>query len=77
MFKKMLEYIIDNKLKILVYKDKVDVINYKEILIFDDNDIVIDCQDFILKIKGNNLIINKLMDREVLIFGDIHGVDLK
>ena len=73
----MLEYIIDNKLKILVYKDKVDVINYKEILIFDDNDIVIDCQDFILKIKGNNLIINKLMDREVLIFGDIHGVDLK
>ena len=40
MFSKILEYIKDENLKINLYKDKVNIINYKSILVFDDDKIL-------------------------------------
>ncbi len=71
MFKNILQYVKDEKVRVIVSKRKVDVMNYKDILVFDDNCILIDCKEFVLKIKGNDLVINKLMDNEVLINGNI------
>jgi YabP family. len=77
MFKKILSYVKDDKLKLIVLKNKVDIINYKDILIFEDNKIVIDCNEMIIKVHGSNLIINKLEDKEVLIEGLITSIDFK
>ncbi len=76
MFKKILSIIKDEQLKITLIKNSIDITNYKDILTFDDNNIIIDCKDFILKIKGNNLIINKLLDNEVLITGTIEHMEM-
>lgn len=77
MFSKILEYIKDENLKINLYKDKVNIINYKSILVFDDDKILVDCSSFNLLISGSNLVINKLYDHELLIKGHINKIEYR
>ena len=77
MFSKILEYIKDDNLKINLYKDKVNIVNYKSILVFDDDKILVDCSSFNLLISGSNLIINKLYDHELLIKGNIDKIEYR
>ncbi len=75
--KKILDYIKDTKFKIIIYDNKIDILNYKEIIIFESNKIVINCNTFNISIKGNNLIINKVYDNEVLIIGNILNIEFR
>lgn len=75
--KKILDYIKDTKFKIIIYDNKIDICNYKEIIIFESNRIVINCNTFNISIKGNNLIINKVYDNEVLITGNILNIEFR
>ena len=77
MLSKILDYIKDDELKISLFKDKINIVNYKEILVFDDNKIIIDCSSLILTISGNNLIINKLYNYELLITGNINKIEYR
>ena len=77
MFKNLIEYIHDNKLKIIASKKEVNIINFKEILGFDEKQIIIASNEAIITISGNNLIINKLLDNEVLIIGEIEKIDME
>lgn len=75
MFRKILDTIKDETLKITVLKGQVDIINYKEIVSFDDNKIIVDCEEMIVNIIGNNLVINRLLDDEVLVMGEILRIE--
>lgn len=78
MLRNILQSVKNENIKIILLKNKVNVMNYKEILVFDDNYILIDCSDFMLKIKGISLIIEKLEDQEVLITGkSIDSLEMK
>lgn len=77
MFSKVLKYIKDDTLKINLYKDKINIINYKSILVFDDYNFLVDCYSFNLLINGNNLVINKLYDNEILISGTISKIEFR
>lgn len=70
-------YIKDDKYKVNIVENKVHVMNYKKIIIFDDENIVIDLEDRILTIKGDNLIINKMMSDELLITGNIKNIEIR
>lgn len=76
MFKNILNQIKDEKLKINLDNNKINIINYKEIKEVKDETIKIDCNTFILNIYGENLIISKLLDMEVLIIGKIKRIEL-
>lgn len=76
LFDKMLKFIKDETLRITILKDKVNIINYQEILSFDDKKVKIKCVDTILAITGDDLIINKLVEDEILIIGTIKSVEL-
>ena len=60
MFSKLRNYIKQEETKIYYIKNKINVINYKKILVFEDNKILIEIIDDILEIKGENLIIKRL-----------------
>ncbi len=75
--KKILDYIKDTKFKITIFENKIDIANYKEIIIFEENKIVINCNTFNISIKGNNLIINKVYDNEVLVEGNITNIEFR
>ena len=74
MIKQLFNYINDNNLKIIYLNNQLDIVNYKKILIFNDDKIKIDYYKKNISIIGNNLTIKKLYDDEVLVEGNIKEV---
>lgn len=70
-------YILDNQFKIIMLKNKINIINYLEIDSFDEEKIIIRYKDGVVIVVGNNLIISKLLDDELLISGDISKVEFR
>ena len=76
MFNKIFEVIKDNKLKIQLEENKIYISNYQTIIDIEDNKIIIDCNNFILKIYGKELKVKQIIDKEILILGKIEKVEL-
>ncbi len=74
MIKKLFSYINDNNLKIIYLNNQLDIVNYKKILIFNDDKIKLECFKKNISIIGNNLTIKKLYDDEILVEGNIKEV---
>lgn len=71
--------VINNALRsndyyICLYKNSVYVYNYREILNFSYDVILIKMKDFVLKIKGSDLHIKRMEHHELLVNGSIFGV---
>jgi len=74
MFKTLFNYIKDLNLKVIYFNNKLYRINYKKILIFNDDKIKVECPKKIMIVLGNNLSIKKMYDEELLIEGNIKEV---
>lgn len=77
MFKELNDFIRDTNLRIIIQKNKININNYKEILIFEDNNITIKTNENIIEIKGENLIITKLEKYELLVQGKINKIEFR
>lgn len=77
MFSKLRNYIKQEENKIYYRKNKLDIINYKKILIFEDNKILVEIIDDILEIKGANLIIKRFEKEELLVEGSIYSITFR
>ena len=77
MFSKLINYIKQEETKIYYRKNKLDIINYKKILIFEDNKILVEIIDDILEIKGANLIIKRFEKEELLVEGSIYSITFR
>ena len=75
MFKKIHNYLLDNSFRFTVFKDGIHLFNYKEILSLKNNNIVIR-GEFVVEVSGNNLVLNKMLDSEVLITGMIKDIKI-
>ena len=71
------DYINENDLKIIILKNKINIINYIDIGHFDANKISIKILDGEILIKGNNLVVSKLMDDEILISGNFNTIEFR
>lgn len=70
-------YILDEEFKINVYKNKVNVVNYSDIVNFTSKEIIIRYETGKVIITGNNLSISRLLIDEVLISGVIEKIELR
>lgn len=68
------KYLYDNEYKIILKNNKIDIINYEEIIDFSPYNISIKCHNKLIIIEGQNLIISKMEDNEVLILGIISNI---
>ena len=75
MLRKLYEYVKDEEFRFTVYKNKIHVINYKKIITLK-NDFISIMGDFNINISGNNLVLKRLMDKELLIIGTIYNVEV-
>ena len=67
--------IYDKRFKVTVLKEKIDINNYEEIIVFEENQIIVSTKENIVKIKGENLTINRLFNKELLIEGKIKTIE--
>ena len=60
-----------------VLKDKVNICNYDSIGYLDNDLIIIKYSDGEIKIKGDNLVVSKLLNNEILISGVIKNIEMR
>ena len=68
-------YLLDEEFKITIIENKIDIVNYDEIGHFDSNKVIIRYKDKRLIIKGNNLVVSRLLVDEVLVTGNIKNIE--
>ena len=74
LIRKIDNYINDRSIKIISSNNYVNITNYNKILDFDSNNIDVELSNYNLLIKGNNLVINKMYDNELLVKGEIDSI---
>ena len=67
-------YINDRKYSMIYKNNKLNIINYTEIIDFSDVLISIKYENDIYHIIGSNLVISRMMENEILITGDISNI---
>lgn len=70
-------YIKETDFKITIIKNKVNIVNYKDIGHFDSNKIVVKVEDAEIVVKGSSLALSKLMNDEILITGDFTNIEFR
>ncbi len=75
MFERVKEYIKDDEFRLVLFSDRVYIINYLEILTLNNKRISINNGNNLIVIKGEDLVLNKLLDKEILITGKILTIE--
>lgn len=74
-FVRMIDDYVNDRKYSMIYKDnKLNIINYSEIIDFSSKLISIRHEDNVYHIEGDNLVISRMMDSEILITGDISKI---
>lgn len=76
MLNKLKDYINDNEFRITIFSDRIYVVNYKEVLSLEDERISFLTDKGRIIVKGDDLTLNKLLDREVLISGKTKDIEV-
>ncbi len=77
MFRELKNVIYDKNFKMTILEDKISVKPFKDILTFEENELLIKTENKIIKIKGENLTINKLENYEILILVNIITIEFR
>ena len=67
-------YLVDNEYKIVITNGYLNIVNYLEIIDFSNKEISVKHKDGITVIKGDDLVVSKMQDEELLIKGDIKSI---
>ena len=76
MIENIKDYIKDSDFRFTVFPDKIDIINYYKIISLEDEKILLLGVNRKITIRGKNLTLNKLLDEEILIVGQILKIEV-
>lgn len=76
MLEKISNYVNDKEFRLTLYNDKIHIINYKQIISLENNYLSILCLNKKILVTGNNLILSKILDNELLIKGNINNIEV-
>ena len=77
MLRKINDYLNEPDSKIIYFNGKVNIVNFLKINDFSSKEVSVYTKDNLILIKGNNLVISKMLDDEILIKGDILNIELR
>ena len=77
MTRRVRNYLLDEEFNMRVLKNKVNIVNYDSIGYFDNDLIIVNYSDGEIKIKGENLVVSKLLNDEILISGIIKIIEMR
>lgn len=70
-------YVLESDTKIIIVNNKLNITNYMDIGHFDSNKIIVKLKNKDIIIKGNDLVVSKLLDSEILITGDFNSIEFR
>lgn len=75
-FNKLDRYLTDKDYKIIIKNNYLNIINYNEVKDFSNTRIIVSSRNSTTTITGENLVISKMQDNEILITGKIETIEL-
>ena len=72
----IINYIKDNEFRINILKNRINIVNYLELLSMEEDKILITSNIGKITIKGNNLSVTKLLNKELLVVGNITNIEI-
>ena len=76
-FDNIRSFLLEDNFAVHVYPGRVNVVNYKSIGHFDTNKVILYHEDGFLEIKGENLVVSKLLRDEVLVMGIVKQIEFR
>lgn len=76
MFSKVRDYIKDEEFRLVLFNDRIYAVNYKDILSLESERISFKVDDGRIVVKGKDLTLNKLLEKEVLIGGEVLNIEV-
>lgn len=76
MLKRVYEYVKDEEFRFTVYNNRIHIINYEKINSLTSDYILIECENRKISIKGRGLVLNRLLDGEALIVGEVSNIEV-
>lgn len=73
---KLDRYLTDTEYKIIIKDNKINIINHTEIKDFTSKKIIVKHPKGITTITGDNLVVSKMQDNEILIIGSVQNIEL-
>ena len=77
MFNRISNFIKDDELETPIYNNKIHIKNYTRIISLEKNYISLYASNKKIIMKGNNLKLNKILNDEILIIGEITAIEVK
>ena len=77
MLERMNRYINDKEFRFTVYEDRIHIMNYKRIILLEDDQILLQANSKKISIRGSHLVLNQLLDQELLIKGNITKIEVE
>ena len=74
--RRVYEFVKDDEFRFTVYNDRLHIINYEKINTLNSDYILVESSDKKINIKGNNLVLNRLLEKEVLIVGNVKSIEV-
>lgn len=71
------EFIDNEEFQLRLLKDRVNIVNYRALLQIDSKEMILKSEFSKIIIRGDQLVLNKLLDDEVLITGKIHSIGVE
>lgn len=76
-FMSLRKYLFEEQFKMIILPNKIDVINYVDIDLFNEEKIIIRHEQGLVILNGKSLTISKLLDKELLVKGNIEGIEFR
>ncbi len=74
MIKDLRDYVDDKKFRLMLTSDKLHVLNYEKIVTIDSNYVSLLLEKKVIMIKGEKLVVLKLLEKELLLKGQISSI---
>ncbi len=75
--KTIVDYMKDDEFRLTLFKDRVHAINYDEVLSLESDLIRMRVGTKTVYIRGNHLVVSRLLEEEILIMGYVQGIEMK
>ena len=76
MFDGLVSYIKDEEFRINIYHNKINIVNYLDVISLDEDRVSIKYNEGNIVIKGEDLLVKKILDKEILIIGSIKLIEM-
>lgn len=76
MLKSLNKYIKNNEFSINIWSNFININNFTDIIILEDNKVIVTILERKIIINGENICINKLLDNELLLSGKFSSIEL-